>query len=225
MILKIFYAFLILLTGYLAYNVYGLWSARHSLTHVPQEFLIGPEDADLYVTEFLNYSCTYCRETHPVIMEAIKQDGHIAYAPRPLLSEDIDASSAAYILYAAAKQGKLEDTHHYLMTIGQNYSKERIAEIAGELGIEAEQFEQDLNSKESKKFVMNNLDHATKLGVYATPTFFIGPDIFYIADEDMPSVEDFLKLFAEARALQRGETPPPATVNLKAPATTPQTTP
>lgn len=209
MVLKLFYAFLILLTGYLGFQAYELFMAKRALTRVAPEFIIGPKDADLIMSEFLDYSCPYCREYHPLVMEAIRQDGKVAYAPRPMLSLDPDGTSAVYIFHAAAKQGKTEEAHNYLMTTGSNYTVETVPQIAADLGIDAEQLQKDLNGPETKKAAERNIRHARKLGVYATPTFMIGPDLFYVPEDEAPTIDDFLSLFAEARAIAKGEAPAP----------------
>lgn len=202
MILKLFYAFLFALTGYLAFQVYTLYDARRSLTNIPEEYSFGAENADLLIVEFLDYSCIYCQQTHPVIMEALTLDGNARLAPRPMLSNNADGTSGAYIFYAAAKQGKAAQVHAYLMENGSNLTKERLPEIAAALEIDETQFIADVNSKEVHEIIKKNNDHLFRLGGYGTPTFFIGPDILYLAKDEMPTSEHFLTVFQEARELQ-----------------------
>lgn len=202
MALKLFYTFLVVLVGILAYHTYGIYDARSSLTNPPEAYVIGPDDADLIVTEFLDYACPYCQTMHPTFKEAMEQDGNVQLAPRPLLSSNSDGSGAAYIFYAAGMNGKAEEAHNYLMTDGTNLTEERLPEIAEALGIDFEKFKEDLNSAEPRDQIAKNYKTFNTYGGTGTPTFFIGPDLVFLADEDMPTVQDFLELFDEARAMQ-----------------------
>lgn len=202
MALKLFYTFLIVLVGILSYRVYAVYDARSSLTNPQEAYVFGPEDADLIVTEFLDYACPYCQVMYPTFKEAMELDGKVRLAPRPLLSTDSDGSGAAYIFYAAAMNGKAELAHNYLMTEGTNLTEERLPEIAEDLGIELEKFKEDLNSEEPRDQISENYKTFGAFGGTGTPTFFIGPDLVYMADEEMPTAQDFLDLFAEARAMR-----------------------
>lgn len=203
MALKLFYTFLFILIGILAYQVYLVYDARSSLVNPPAAYVFGPEDADLTVTEFIDYACPYCREMHPTFKEAMERDGRVRLAPRPLMSSNADGTGAAYIFYAAGMNGKAELAHDYLMGDGGvNLTEERLPEIAESLGIELEKFREDLNSAEPRDQISRNYKTFNAYGGTGTPTFFIGPDLVYLSDGGMPTVQDFLDLFDEARAMQ-----------------------
>jgi len=199
MIVRLFIVFIVVLAAFLASQLYTTFSGRAHISNIAAEHMIGPESADLTVVEFLDYSCIYCQQVHPTIMQAVEQDGNVKYAPMPIKSGNADGTSAAYILYAAAKSGKFEQAHTYLMENGTNLSKERIPEIASDLGIDAAVFEENLMSKEIFDSVTDNHSAHTHLKNFVTPTFFIGPNIRYIPENNMPTVEDFLRMFDEAR--------------------------
>jgi protein-disulfide isomerase len=202
MALKLFYTFLIVLVGILVYRVYVTYDARSSLTNPSAAYVIGPEEADLVVNEFIDYACPYCREMHPIFKEAMEQDGRVALAPRPLLSSNAHGTGAAYIFYAAGMNGKAEEAHNYLMENDINITDDRLPELAEALGVELEKLMDDLGAEEPNDQINNNYKMFNTFGGTGTPTFFIGPDLVYLADEKMPSVQDFLDLFAEARAMQ-----------------------
>ena len=82
MVLKIFYTFLTILAGILLYQVYLMYDAKASLSNQPAQYMIGPEEADLIVTEFLDYSCSYCQIMYPTLKEAMEQDGRVRLAPQ-----------------------------------------------------------------------------------------------------------------------------------------------
>ena len=202
MVIRLFFVFLIGLAGYLSYHVYTLYDARSHISNIPAGQYFGPDDADVTLVEFLDYSCGYCQEVHPAVMEAVKVDGNVKYAPLPVMSQNADGTSAAYVLYAAARLGKFEQAHEYLMKSGTNLVPDRIPEIAADLGLDPDEFHESLGNREVIDRVKDNTKVTITLGNLGTPTFFLGPDIRYIPQDGLPSVEDFQKLFAEARASQ-----------------------
>lgn len=200
--MRLFIVFIVLVAGYLSAQVYYLYSGRAHLNNIPAGYHYGPADADLTVIEFLDYSCVFCQDVHPTIKEAVEKDGNVKYAPFPILSRNADGSSAAYLLYAAAKMGKFIEAHEYLIENNTNLARERVPEIAGDLGLDADEFTKHLDSEDVFFHVRDNNDAMMNLNNYATPTFFIGPDMRYVPEGGMPSVEDFLNMFNEARAQQ-----------------------
>ena len=202
MVLKIFYTFLTILAGILLYQVYLMYDAKASLSNQPAQYMIGPEDADLIVTEFLDYSCSYCQIMYPTLKEAMEQDGRVRLAPRPLFSNNNQGTGGAYIFYTAAKMGKAQAAHEYLFESGVTLSEETLPNVADHLGVEFETFQDALNDPDVFNQIQNNHHHFKILKGHGTPTFFIGPDLLYVADGTMPTVDDFLKLFAEARSLK-----------------------
>lgn len=202
MIIRLFYIFILALTGYVSYQAYDLYSARRSLTNIPAEYTIGAEEYDLTVVEFLDYTCPFCQQTHPVVMEALTLDANVRLAPRPIPSSNADGTSAAYIFYAAAKQGAAARAHNYLMENNSNITKEKLSEIAQVLELDEEKFIFDLNSAEVHEQVRRNMKQFITLGGNATPTFFVGPDIMYMFSGGMPTSSDFMKVFTEARGGQ-----------------------
>lgn len=199
MIVRLFIVFVVVLAGFLAAQVYFIYSARSYIQNVPEGHYFGPSDADLTVVEFMDYTCNYCQQVHPTIMEAIKKDGNVKYAPYPIMSMNYDGTAASYILYAAAEMGKFQEAHNYLMENHSNLVRERIPEIASDLGVEADELRNNLDSSTVVNRVKSNHKTMERLKNFATPTFFIGPNIRYIPKDRMPTVDDFLKMFAEAR--------------------------
>ena len=202
MALRLFYVFLLILIGILAYRAYIFYDARQSLTNPPATFVFGPEDADLVVNEFLDYACPYCKEVHPALKEAIAQDGNVRLAPRPLLSRNPNGTGAAYIFYAAGMSGKAEEAHNFLMENEEDITDERLPEIAETLGIEFEEFKANLTSTKTRDYITDNYNTFNTFGGSGTPTFFIGPDLMYMSEDGLPDTQKFLELFDEARAMQ-----------------------
>lgn len=199
MIIRLFVVFIVVLAGFLAAQVYFIYSARSYIQNIPEGQFFGPANADLTVVEFMDYTCTFCQQVHPTILEAVEKDGNVKYAPYPIKSYNTDGTSAAYIVYAAAEMGKFQEAHNYLMENHTNLVRDRIPEISSDLGLNEAEFTEHLDSGKVYNRVEDNHKIMDRLNNFATPTFFIGPDIRYVPKDKMPTVDDFLKMFAEAR--------------------------
>ncbi len=200
MLERLFFGFMALTIIYLGYQLYALRDLRVAPFDAPMERSLGPEDADLVVVEFVDYSCPYCRKVQPIITEAVKADGNVRLIPRPLMSNSRDASIAAILSHAAARQDKFFVLHHYFMENLPSFDNmENAADIAAELGLDQPTLFSDFRSDDVIKEVRANNQMMVNAGMDGIPAFMIGPDIYFIPDEE-PQVEEFLRLFEEARA-------------------------
>jgi protein-disulfide isomerase len=200
--LRFFLAFIFLLCGYVGYNVYGLSSARADLQKFETGYFIGPEDSDLAVVMYLDFTCPFCREVYPVLMEAVKKDGNVKFSPRPVMSMNADGSTAAYLAYAAAPQGKFFEMHDYLMQNFTDLNADKLEAITKSVGLDADKFNADIKTLEVDQRVRNNNIILGVLGGSGTPAIFIGGASQLITNEGFPDVDGFLKIFNQARAQQ-----------------------
>lgn len=83
------------------------------------------------------------------------------------------ARRAARAALAAGKQGKFWEFHKVLF---QNYrviNEQKIKEIAGELNLNMQSFEEDREASAINKLIDRDIEDAKKAGVRGTPTVFI----------------------------------------------------
>ncbi len=192
--------FLILLaSAYLCFDIYRLYTARHNLADVAEGYAFGPDKASLEVTEFLDYGCPFCRQVHPAIMEAVRQDGDVRYAPRPLASNG-DALRAAYIAYAAGLQGKFREMHTALMGNYRVLNEDLLDELMEKTGIDKARIDKDIKGEKVKAMIDKNNRLFSKLHGRETPMFVIGKKMIYIPEGRLPETPDFLEMFKKARA-------------------------
>lgn len=202
MIYRVALLLVVLFAAYVAYSGYGAyesWHAKSAIFTAPADTAIGPEDADLTVVEFMDYACEHCRAIHPVLMQAVKEDGHVKLIARPLLSAAPDGSRAARLAYTATTLGKFEGAHDYLITHFGTIDEAFMKDFASSLGIDEAALDKAFENPETDKAVRENFRLFGLLGGQATPTFFIGPDKIYIPYDGMPSAEDFKTMFNQAR--------------------------
>lgn len=189
---------------YLAYETYQTYTFRSAVFNAPNGQYIGPEDADLTVVEFIDYSCIYCQQLHPVITKAIQQDGNIKYIPRPVLSPRGYGQVATYMLHAAMPKNKFLEMHNYLMSHTDEpiLQEEQVIAAAAEMGMDGTALLEDINTDDNAKRVAHNHNLFLRSGLVSTPGFLIGKKLKYVPSVELPDADEFKKLFEEARAMQ-----------------------
>ncbi|MDX1637983.1 MAG: thioredoxin domain-containing protein [Balneolaceae bacterium] len=137
-------------------------------------------EADLVLTEFSDYQCPACAYYHPIV-EKLKQDMgdklKVEYRYYPLNSHQF-AALAARAAEAARNQGKFKEMHNMLFENQKSWSSSgnpqaTFISYAKGLGLDVNQFREDLNAAETQKAVMEQKREGENMGVNSTPTFFI----------------------------------------------------
>ncbi len=202
MVRRISYLFFAVVIAYISYGIYSFASLRASLSNLPKEYVLGSLDGDLTVVEFFDYGCDHCRSIHPIITEAVRRDGKIRYVPLPLMTRSGGPSTeATRLTYAAAQQGKYGAVFDELITNFRSLDDAGVTDLALKLGLDAEKLKTDAKSPAGVKAMDKSGIMFRRAGGEFTPTFMIGSGIKYVPDTK-PSVEDFLRMFREARRNQ-----------------------
>lgn len=191
---------IIIVAGILIHDIYQMNGVYIDAMSVDESYAITSEDTvTLDVVEFLSYSCPYCRDAHPVIMEALKRDGNIRYIPRPLGGSDENTIKATLLVYAAANQGKFIELHNEIIENYHEINEQTIQNLSLQYGMDAEQLKSDMDNPEVQKLVDQNQVIFQTLGGYGTPSYLIGSNILFAPSNGPLDVEDFLRMFNEAR--------------------------
>lgn len=153
--------------------------------------------AKITLTEYSDYQCPACAYFHPIVDSLKKTYGselEVVYKDFPLNSHQY-AALAARAAEAAKKQGKFIEMHNKLFENQQQWSsgnaQARILGYAKDIGLDMEQFKQDLNASETQKAVMEEKQEGIQMGVDSTPTFFINGEKI---QQNPPSYQDFKAL-------------------------------
>lgn len=136
--------------------------------------------ADVVLTEYSDYQCPACAYFHPIVNSLEKEFGdrlHVEYRYFPLSGHQFGAISARAV-QAAKNQGKFKEMHDKLFENQQRWVSSGnpqpiFINYARDLGLNVEQFKEDLNSAETQQTVMEDKKRGQQAGVNATPTFFI----------------------------------------------------
>ena len=151
----------------------------------------GAPDAPLTLVEFGDYQCPDCGSAYPVIKEIQKIYGdQIRFVFRNLPLTDIHtyAKIAALAAEAAGQQHKYWEMHDLLYEHQEELSNELVYQLAAQLGLNADQFEQDLHNRALLQRLKDDTQSAEDSQVPGTPTFFVNGKMFDGGAEDLLEV-------------------------------------
>lgn len=142
----------------------------------------GPADAPVVLVVFSDYQCSFCarwsEDTLPALMEhAEAGDLRIEHRDVNIYGEPSERGARAS--YAAGLQGEFWAYHDALFQDGEKageseLSEEALTDLAGELGLDVDQFTADLAAPETADAVAVNQQLGLDLGAYSTPSFLFG---------------------------------------------------
>ncbi|RKS09301.1 thioredoxin-like protein [Nocardiopsis sp. Huas11] len=151
------------------------------LVREDSRYLDRVEDSPVTVVEFLDFECEACRAQFPV-MEQIREDYDgrinmvIRYFPLP---GHTNAEPAAAAVEAAARQGALEEMYARMYETqaewgeSQQPQDEVFEGFAEDLGLDVDEFVQDMESTDTEQRVASDFEDGVALGVQGTPTIFV----------------------------------------------------
>ena len=156
-------------------------------TEKPQERTMWNKNATHTLAVFSDHQCPACKVFHEYLSEFeassspnIDVTKKISFVFRyyPLYQIHEHAFPLAYAAEAAAKQGKFEEmTNRFfadqvkLETVKD--LKPYLAQVAKEFKLDEKKFQADMNDGALQSVIQNDLALGEKLGVNATPTFYL----------------------------------------------------
>ncbi|MGW0460253.1 DsbA family protein [Streptomyces tendae] len=163
-------------------------SAENPLADLPRRtegdhFALGDVDAPVVIVEYADFACPFCsafaENTVPAIVEKYVDTGQvrIEWRDTPVLGDSsVDAAVAGHV---AAEQGRFWDWYHaafaYTFKGGEDFNRSTILKIAGQIdGLDLKKFTADLDRRDLREAVRNELDEAKALGVSGVPVFVVG---------------------------------------------------
>ncbi|HEY2296795.1 MAG TPA: Na+/H+ antiporter NhaA [Jatrophihabitans sp.] len=139
-----------------------------------RDHIRGHASASITVIEFGDFECPYCGQAEPVA-RALLADTDLRFVWRHLPLTDVHpaAQLAAEAAEAAAAQGKFWEMHDRLLDHQDRLEPEDLVQYADELGLDLEQFRDDLGRHVHRTRVAQDVESADISGATGTPTFFI----------------------------------------------------
>lgn len=197
---RVFYIFLIAAALVAAAGIGKIYYNKHRISTTPDLYAKGPADADLEVVEFIDYACPFCQQIHPTIIEAVQRDGRVRYLPKPLpVLGNERSANAAIMAYAAGQQGKFFELHDIIIRDFASFDDAKAIQVMRDLGIDADQLKRDALGKQTRRMLSENGELYQSYDTGATPTFVFGGHTVYVPKGTMPTADDFLRMFNEAR--------------------------
>ena len=165
--------------------------------------IMGDTNSEITILEFGDYQCTFCFRFHQSTLKTLEKDyidsGKVRLVFKDFPLNGPDSLLAAEASYCAEDQGKYWEYHDELYT---NWAGEKTGWItrdslnffADTVGLNNEQFNKCLDDKKYQQRVLDHEDFARKIGVDATPSFFIFNDEKIIKIRGNQPLDVFLRV-------------------------------
>ncbi len=140
----------------------------------------GSQSAKLILVEFTDFQCPFCsrhfQQTSPQIDREYVNTGRVRHVVRDFPIEAIhkDALKAAEAAHCAGDQGQYWQMNDRLFNSQNALAPDHLSAYAGALGLDVKSFQQCLDSNKYSARIRQDLVEAQKVGVQATPSFFLG---------------------------------------------------
>lgn len=149
--------------------------------------MIGSKDAKVTVIEFSDYECPFCKRHFDEVYPKLKKDYidtgkvKLVFRDYPLPFHDPMATYEAMAARCAREQGgdatyfKIHDEMFKQTTSnGNGLTKEKIRQIATDLGLNADSIASCADANKYKDKVTKDIADGGAAGVSGTPSFFVG---------------------------------------------------
>ncbi len=156
-------------------------SGKNSSKNKPTQHVMGQGKSGVTVVEYGDYQCPYCGQAYAPVKEAVTNlSDQIRFQFRnfPLQNAHQNAFAAARAAEAAGLQGKFWEMHDALYENQNQWSSLSnpipfFNKLAQQVGLNVDRFKTDYVSSRVNNLINADIAAGTKLGVQATPTFFI----------------------------------------------------
>jgi len=153
----------------------------------------GSATPELYLIEFSDFQCPFCREAQLKLPAVLKQHPEIGliYKNLPLSMLHSASFSAARAAWAAYRQNKFWQFHDALFSAQSDLNLTLYQKVAETLDLDVEQFERDQVAPETNAAIEKDITLANALGIQGTPFFVItdGTHLQTVAGADFASIE------------------------------------
>jgi protein-disulfide isomerase len=134
-----------------------------------------PKKAKVSIVECSDFDCGFCARVNPTLDQILENYGdevaiYFRQFPLPMHPAAEPAHRAAL---AAHAQGKFWEMHDRLFADKTARGEDKLAAVAGELGLDVNAWRRDFDSPATKAKLEADMDACKNAGVTGTPAFFI----------------------------------------------------
>ncbi len=169
------------------------------------DHVTGPENAPVTIIEYSDFECPACESYYHIVdrlLEEASTTVRLIYRHFPL-SQHKHAVPAAMASEAAGAQGKFWEMYDMIFSNYREWvdlsvveAEGKFAGYAAELGLDGILFKADTASSTLRTKVNDDMNDAIRIGVNATPTFFVDGKVI----TNPGSYEQFKAIIDEAAA-------------------------
>lgn len=146
---------------------------------------LGLKTAPITIVEFSDFQCPHCRlaamqlntilNRYPNKVRVVFRNFPLdqscnSHMPRPMHEY---ACEAARVAYCANQQGKFKEVFESIYENQTKLAPGKSAELAKEEGVDPQKLEACVKSPETQLAIQTDIEEGTRLGIEATPTFFV----------------------------------------------------
>jgi len=149
---------------------------RHEVALLESDPAVGSPSAPVTIVEFSDFQCPFCRQVAPTldrVRETYGDKVRVVWKDFPLTQIHPQAFKAGEAAHCAAEQGKFWEYHDQLFANQQALLPGDLKKYAADLGLDAAQFDQCVDSAKYGERVSEGVAQGTRLGVNSTPTVYI----------------------------------------------------
>ena len=166
---------------------------------------LGDADAPVVMVAYSEFQCPFCgkfaRDTEPQLVERYVADGTLRIEWRDFPYLGPESMTAALAGRAAAEQDMFWEFHEamyddQLPPNSGRLDESYVAAVAEQVGLDVEQFREDMRSDSSRTAVERDLAEGQAIGVTGTPAFVIN-GIPVIGAQPIPVFEETIEKAAE----------------------------
>ncbi|QDZ08202.1 DsbA family protein [Sphingomonas panacisoli] len=155
----------------------------------------GNPNGDVTVVEYLDYNCTYCRASLPIVDKLIAAEPNVKVIYRELPVLSLESETAARYAIVAGRQGKYRALHAALYA-GGPLTEASMDKALVTAGLDPAKVKEEAKSASVEAMIKTNLSLMRPLGMTGTPTWVIGDRVV----SSVMSLEDMRDAIAAARA-------------------------
>ena len=149
---------------------------RESIGVAENEPSAGPADAPVQIVMYSDFQCPFCARVGPTLKKVRDTYGdsvRVVFRDFPLGSIHPRAAAAAVAARCAHEQGRFWEFHDRLFASANRLEDRDFAQHATELGLDTARFSTCTQDSRAAGIVAGNLTSGERLGVSATPAFFV----------------------------------------------------
>lgn len=165
----------------------------------------GADSATVTIVKFEDFQCPFCRQAQATITQLEAKYGNkvkVVHRDFPIDQIHPLARRAAEGARCANEQGKFWAYHDKLYLTNLSPEPTQLAAVAKDTGLDADKFDKCLASGQYKDAVQKDVDEGRKLGITATPAFFINGRLLVGAQP----LENFVRVVDDELALKTSST-------------------